>query len=128
MTSVFLLAFVLVCFTEYLRRLSLRLQTRHPLAKPQPTLSPAELDRLSDYKDINLLQSIPSSPTNNGYIVIGGSGFLGRLVSMRRPAPVVEWRPSLLLLLAFTKLLPPTIYRLATSSDSYFSEANQTSE
>ncbi|TFK74773.1 NAD(P)-binding protein [Pluteus cervinus] len=64
----------------YLRRLSRRLQTPHPLAKPQPKLTPYELEESSNYAHIDMLHSIPRTPTHTSYAVIGGSGFLGSYI------------------------------------------------
>jgi hypothetical protein len=38
--------------------------------------SPKELDAAT-YNDIDMLKAIPPEPTGLGYVVIGGSGFLG---------------------------------------------------
>jgi hypothetical protein len=61
--------------------LSRRLHGPHPRAA-QLNLSYNEddLDGVS-YADINMLNAIPHEPTHAGYIVVGGSGFVGRCAS-----------------------------------------------
>jgi len=65
-----------VFISLFLFLLSRRLRGPHPAANPQPVLSPAQLAEVS-YNDINMLNAIPSQPTLENYVVIGGSGFLG---------------------------------------------------
>ena len=60
----------------YLILLSRRLRGPHPAANPQPVLSDAQLAKIS-YNDIDMLKAIPSRPTLENYVVIGGSGYLG---------------------------------------------------
>ena len=60
----------------YLRLLSIRLHGTHPAATPQSPFSAEELDQVS-YDDIDILKTIPSQPTQENYVVIGGSGYLG---------------------------------------------------
>ncbi|KAI0320205.1 hypothetical protein OF83DRAFT_1106370 [Amylostereum chailletii] len=63
-----------------------RLRGPHP-ARPQPELlSNAQLDEVS-YDHIDMMKTIPREPTQKGYVIIGGSGFVGayivRLLLMR---------------------------------------------
>lgn len=72
-----IILFVLGIFAcSFLFLLSNRLQTNHPVAEPQPVLSDEELTKVS-YDDIDMLKAIPSQPTFENYVVIGGSGYLG---------------------------------------------------
>lgn len=64
-----------ICFF-YLRLLSKRLHGTHPAAAPQSPFSEDELDQVS-YDDIDMLKAIPSQSTQENYVVIGGSGYLG---------------------------------------------------
>jgi hypothetical protein len=53
----------------------------HPqAAQLNPNYNEGDLDRVS-YVDIDMLNAIPREPTHAGYVVIGGSGFVGRCVS-----------------------------------------------
>jgi hypothetical protein len=61
----------------YLALLSRHLQIRHPLAKPRSPPSLEEYASAGSYREIDLLGTIPQSPTHTGYAIIGGSGFLG---------------------------------------------------
>jgi hypothetical protein len=60
----------------FLILLSRRLRDPHPAANPQPVLLDVQLAEVS-YNDIDMLKAIPSQPTLENYVVIGGSGFLG---------------------------------------------------
>jgi hypothetical protein len=60
----------------FLILLSRRLRDSHPAANPQPVLLDVQLAEVS-YNDIDMLKAIPSQPTLENYVVIGGSGFLG---------------------------------------------------
>jgi hypothetical protein len=64
-------------------RLRARLLTPHPKANPY-RISTAELENVS-YDSIDMLNAIPRKPTNMGYAIIGGSGFVGRCVTRRWP-------------------------------------------
>lgn len=58
------------------------------MSKPQDKLSSEELDNVS-YDGIDMLEAIPNKPTHEGYVVVGGSGFLGSCVpplSLTNPA------------------------------------------
>ena len=55
-----------------------RLLTPHPSANPRK-ISAADLDSVS-YDDIDMLMAIPRQATNEGYAVIGGSGYVGKYV------------------------------------------------
>jgi hypothetical protein len=58
--------------------LSRRLHGPHPQAEQlNPNYNEDDLDRVS-YTDIDMLNAIPREPTHAGYVVIGGSGFVGR--------------------------------------------------
>ena len=74
---VFLVTIHLVAlgYAHLLRR---RLLTPHPSANPRK-ISAANLDAMS-YDDIDMLNAIPRQATNEGYAVIGGSGFVGKCV------------------------------------------------
>ncbi|KAL0960681.1 hypothetical protein HGRIS_005709 [Hohenbuehelia grisea] len=63
----------------YLRRLSLRLHGNHPAATPRNAPIPEELDNVS-YSHINMLNGIPTKPTMRGYVVVGGSGYVGKYI------------------------------------------------
>ena len=61
--------------------LSRRLHRPHPqAAQLNSNYNEDDLDRVS-YADIDMLNAIPREPTHAGYVVIGGSGFVGRCVS-----------------------------------------------
>ena len=61
--------------------LSRRLHGPHPqAAQLNSNYNEDDLDRVS-YADIDMLNAIPREPTHAGYVVIGGSGFVGRCVS-----------------------------------------------
>jgi hypothetical protein len=58
--------------------LSRRLHGPHPqAAQLNPNYNEDDLDRVS-YADIDMLNAIPHEPTHAGYVIIGGSGFVGR--------------------------------------------------
>jgi hypothetical protein len=76
MIVLFLLAGVTVVVCSFLVLLSSRLRGTHPAARPQSVLSDEALAKVS-YDDIDMLKAIPSSPTLDNYVVIGGSGYLG---------------------------------------------------
>ena len=58
--------------------LSRRLHGPHPqAAQLKPNYNEEDLDRVS-YADIDMLNAIPREPTHAGYVIIGGSGFVGR--------------------------------------------------
>ena len=67
----------LATFCYFLRE---RLLNPHPSAKPR-NISIADLNKIS-YHEIDMLNAIPRNPTNEGYAVIGGSGFLGQYVAL----------------------------------------------
>lgn len=75
MPVLILISLSLIAFS-YVYFLNKRLHGPHPLAIPAQPLTEEELDAVS-YKDIDILKGIPSQPTQEGYAVIGGSGFLG---------------------------------------------------
>ena len=61
--------------------LSRRLHGPHPqAAQLNSNYNEDDLDRVS-YADIDVLNVIPREPTHAGYVVIGGSGFVGKCVS-----------------------------------------------
>ena len=61
--------------------LSRRLHGPHPrAAHMNSNYNEDDLDRVS-YADIDMLNAIPRKPTHAGYVVIGGSGFVGRCAS-----------------------------------------------
>lgn len=64
-----------VCLV-YLYLLSKRLHGTHPAATPESPFSAEDLDKVS-YDDIDMLSAIPSQSTQENYVVIGGSGYLG---------------------------------------------------
>ncbi len=60
--------------------LSRRLRGPHPrAAQLNPNYNEDDLDRVS-YANIDMLNAIPREPTHAGYVVVGGSGFVGRCV------------------------------------------------
>ena len=62
----------------FLSDLSRRLHGPHPrAAQLNSNYNEDDLDRVS-YVDIDMLNAIPREPTHAGYVVIGGSGFVGR--------------------------------------------------
>jgi hypothetical protein len=68
-------------FIGILSDLSRRLHGPHPqVAQLNSNYNENDLDRVS-YADIDMLNAIPREPTHAGYIVIGGSGFVGRCVT-----------------------------------------------
>ncbi|KIM89269.1 hypothetical protein PILCRDRAFT_218982 [Piloderma croceum F 1598] len=92
----------------FLILLSRRLRAAHPAANPQPVLSDVQLGEVS-YHDIDMLKAIPSQPTLENYVVIGGSGFLGmyivrllilrgetkiRVLDLHPPHPDIASNPS----------------------------------
>ncbi|KAF8581220.1 NAD(P)-binding protein [Ramaria rubella] len=72
-----ILSSLLAALVVYLSLLSRHLQTRHPEANPRPPPSAAEYTDADSYHEIDMLNSMPRSPTHTGYAIIGGSGFLG---------------------------------------------------
>ncbi|KAG5638164.1 hypothetical protein H0H81_001460 [Sphagnurus paluster] len=61
----------------YVYNLSIRLGGPRVRSKPPYTLESLEQ---TTYDDIDMLKSIPTNPTSLGYVVIGGSGFLGTYI------------------------------------------------
>ncbi|KAN0125495.1 hypothetical protein V8E53_015465 [Lactarius tabidus] len=60
--------------------LSRRLHGPHPqAAQLNPNYNEDDLDRVS-YADIDMLNAIPHEPTHAGYVIIGGSGFVGSYI------------------------------------------------
>lgn len=70
----------------YLFLLSRRLHGPHP-ALPQSAqqrpLTPTELDNVV-YSHIDPLAFVPRKPTHEGYVVVGGAGFVGQYVQISR--------------------------------------------
>ena len=67
----------------FLSDLSRRLHGPHPrAANLNPNYNEDDLDGVS-YADIDMLNAIPREPTHAGYVVVGGSGFVGRCASRR---------------------------------------------
>src|ERR1700761_3113498 len=71
--SAYLLILLSLLYVYFLNK---RLHGPHPKAKKRKAPTPEELNKVS-YKDINMLDSIPSEATNKQYVVVGGSGFVG---------------------------------------------------
>ncbi len=64
--------------TGALLDLSRRLGGPHPRAAQfSSNYNEDDLDRIS-YANIDMLNAIPREPTHAGYVVVGGSGFVGR--------------------------------------------------
>lgn len=63
----------------YLYKLSNRIRGPHTFTRPNTPLSRDQLAQVV-YKNIDLLNAIPTRPTSSGYAVVGGSGFLGTYV------------------------------------------------
>jgi hypothetical protein len=76
MTMMMLIGLLGTFVCLFLILLSRRLRGPHPAANPQPVLTDVQLGEVS-YNDIDMLNAIPSHPTLENYVVIGGSGFLG---------------------------------------------------
>lgn len=73
-----------VATMAYLYLLSQRLKTPHPKllkSAEERVFTPEEFNKVT-YKDIDLLASIPSTPTREGYVIVGGSGFIGQYVGL----------------------------------------------
>ena len=68
---------------RFLIDLSRRLHGPHPrAAQLKSNYNEDDLDSIS-YADIDMLNSIPREPTHAGYVVVGGSGFVGRYALRR---------------------------------------------
>lgn len=62
----------------YAPQLSKRLKGPHPLTDfAKPDINPEILDTVSRYDHINVLDGIPKEKTGKGYVIVGGSGFIG---------------------------------------------------
>jgi hypothetical protein len=69
-------------FLGLLVNLSRRLRGPHPLAAQLSTnYNEDDLCKVS-YADVDMLNAIPREPTHAGYVVIGGSGFVGRYAGL----------------------------------------------
>jgi hypothetical protein len=62
----------------FLVSLSRRLRGPHPLALQLKSNYNEDVLRKVSYADLDMLNAIPREPTQAGYVVIGGSGFVGR--------------------------------------------------
>ena len=68
---------------KFLIDLSRRLHGPHPrAAQLKSNYNEDDLDSVS-YADIDMLNAIPREPTHAGYVVVGGSGFVGRYALRR---------------------------------------------